>query len=84
MPPDSPLAEAVQRRLVRFGDPFTSGELERGEAELDAVPPNPHPPPEDEQAEPWGFEERGDEHKHRRFRDRLSRYRHHHGSAGDG
>jgi hypothetical protein len=39
-------------RPIHDGDHFTSGELDRGEAEL--VKPDPRPePPLEEQAEPW-------------------------------
>lgn len=40
------------RRLVRSGELFDDGELERGEIELEEVEPS-HEPDADEQVEPW-------------------------------
>lgn len=41
------------RRLVHAFETFTSDELDRGEVELEEVPPTPEP--EEEAAEPWGW-----------------------------
>lgn len=81
MPSDGPLADAVKRRLVRFGDRFTSDELEHGDVELEAVPENPDPPPEDERAEPWALAADAPPEKHRKFGHRIREYRekHRHG-----
>lgn len=43
-----------KRRLVRRGELFDSGELERGEVELEEVPPAPEPA--EEASEPWGWQ----------------------------
>lgn len=58
------------RRLVRFGDEFTSEELAAGEVELELPDPSPDPPPEDQQAEPWNARD-GDD----RFAGRERAYR---------
>jgi hypothetical protein len=42
-------------RLVRSGDSFTSGELDRGEIELELPEPTAPAPPDGEQAEPWAW-----------------------------
>ena len=44
-----------KRRLVRSGDSFTSDELERGEVELEEVPPGPAPADE---VEPWAWRDK--------------------------
>jgi len=77
-PPGDIAKEAIKRRLVRFGERFDSDELKRGEVELELVPPNPDPPPEDEQAEPWGLLDDAPEEKHHRFGHRLRAYRERH------
>ena len=41
-------------RQVRDGDEYTAGQLERGEVQLEEVPPRPEPPVE-VQGEPWGW-----------------------------
>lgn len=47
-------------RRIRDGDTYTADELDRGEAELEEVPPDPDPPPEDTRGEPWGWTKDGD------------------------
>jgi hypothetical protein len=80
-PPEAPLRDEIRRRLVRFGDQFTSDELEHGDVELEAVAANPDPPPEDEQAEPWGLSDDAPEHKKQLFHGRLLDYVRHHGGG---
>jgi hypothetical protein len=63
-----------RRRIVRWGEMFTSDELADGEVELEEPPPGPEPP-EDEQAEPWGLGDDVPEGKHRRYGRRLQDYR---------
>jgi hypothetical protein len=46
-------------RRVRPGDSYNIDELDRGEVELEEVPPNPDPPPEDTRGEPWGWTKPG-------------------------
>jgi hypothetical protein len=46
------------RRLIRPGDTYIIVELERGEVELEQVPPRPEPPVE-VQGEPWGWTKDG-------------------------
>jgi len=62
----------MTRRLVRSGEEFDSGELERGEVELELPEPTPEPDEED-QGEPWGL--RTGTRKHLRARGRLRLYR---------
>lgn len=57
------------RRLVLFGDQFTSEELAADEVELDLPRPS-RAPADDQQAEPWNASP-GDD----RFRDRERAYR---------
>jgi hypothetical protein len=45
------------RRLVRFGDRFTEEELERGEVELEIIPPREPPDDEADENEPWARDE---------------------------
>jgi hypothetical protein len=61
------------RRLVRSGDPFTSDELERGDVELEAVPPSPEPA-EDEQAEPWSWHDKEPPDRMRRILDAYRKF----------
>jgi hypothetical protein len=44
-----------ERRLIRPGDAYTADELDRGEVELEQVPPRADPPPEETRGEPWGW-----------------------------
>ena len=67
-----------KRRLVRFGDRFDSGELERGEVELEL--PEPSPEPAEEPSEPWGWTKAVTEE----VRARLAAYREAYPEAPDG
>jgi hypothetical protein len=78
-----PPGERIKRRLVEWGQEFLSDELDDGTVELAEVPPNPSPPPEDEQAEPWGLGDDVDPHKRERFGHRLRDYRREHRAHGD-
>ena len=49
---------ARRRRIIRDGDEYTIDELDRGEVELEEVPPRPEPPVE-VQGEPWGWTKPG-------------------------
>jgi len=71
----------MPRRLVRSGEPFDSGELERGEIDLELPEPSPEPDEED-QGEPWGL--RAGTRKHLRARGRLKLYREFLERIGDG
>jgi hypothetical protein len=57
MPIGDRIRRHPRRRLVRSGETFTSDELEAGDVELEAVPAG-SAPPEDEQAEPWGWRDK--------------------------
>lgn len=74
-----PVRDAIRKRLVRFGEAFTSDELERGDVELEQVEAAPEPPPE-EQGEPWALlaDAGGEpaEEAHHSLRDRF-KGRHH-------
>jgi len=54
-----PIGDRIRRwlhkspRRVRYGERFTSEELEAGEVELELPDPSPELPP-DEETEPWG------------------------------
>jgi hypothetical protein len=73
-----PPGDRIKRRLVEWGQTFDSDELRDGLVELKSVPPNPSPPPEDEQAEPWGLGDDADPPKRERFGHRLRAYRREH------
>ena len=45
------------RRLVRFGDEFTSEELAAGQVELELPDPSPEPGDVKDEAEPWGTDD---------------------------
>ena len=54
--PDHHFGERLKhprRRLIRSGEEFDLGELERGEIELELPDPTPEPP--EEGREPWGY-----------------------------
>jgi|SRR5215469_1188964 len=78
MSSDKPVRDAVRRRLVRFGEEFTSQEVDDGEVELEEVSPDSDPPPEDQQAEPWGYGEAERKRVPRPIRDALRKYREEH------
>jgi hypothetical protein len=42
-------------RLIHLGDSYTFAEYMAGLVELEEIPPNPEPPPEETRGEPWGW-----------------------------
>jgi hypothetical protein len=65
------------RRLIRFGDHFSSDDLDSDDIELELPAPSPEPAEED-QTEPWGSPEK--EHLfHSRVRLYRERFRNHSG-----
>jgi hypothetical protein len=71
MPLGDRLRRHPRKRLVRSGETFTSDELDRGDVELELPAPTLNPPPDEEQAEPWGWR---DKTLPPRMRDRLAAY----------
>jgi hypothetical protein len=72
------------RRSVRWGELFTSDELDNRVVDLEEVPPNPKPPREDVQVEPWGLGDDAPAAKHRLHHGRLRHYlREYGGDRGD-
>lgn len=67
-----------ERRIIRFGEIFSSDELERDEIELELPEPGPEPP-EEEQVEPWAHGGDKEHLFHGRLRHYRERFREHHG-----
>ena len=63
-----------KRRLVRYGGTFTSGDLDRGDVELEL--PGPSPEPAQEPSESWArLSEHRDKHARAGLLDRARAYR---------
>jgi hypothetical protein len=71
-----PFRHRRRRRLVRYGDTFTSDE----DADFELPEPAPEPP-EDEQAEPWGTAEDDPRFagRNRAYREFLAQWERDHG-----